>query len=87
MKITDLMWDEGTIEHVAAHGVTHWEVAEVFERGPRIRRGRERRYQAAGTTEAGRHLVVYFRYVGNGIARPITARDMTSAERRTYARK
>jgi len=30
--------------------------------------------------------MVYFRYFGQGIVRPTTARDMTRKERRRYAR-
>lgn len=87
VKISVFLWDDGNIDHVAAHGVTQWEVEQVFRRHPKVRRAREGRYQAAGATEAGRHLVVHFRYLGNGVVRVITARDMTLKERRTHARK
>lgn len=75
------------LHSIAAHGVAQWEVEQVLRRGPKVQRTREGRYQAAGPTEEGRFLVVHFRYLGNGVVRPITARDMTLKERRSYARK
>lgn len=87
VKISVFLWDDGNIEHVAAHGVAQWEVEQVFRRRPKVRRVREGRYQAAGATEDGRYLVVHFRYLGNGVVRIITAREMTMKERRSHARK
>ena len=87
MKIVAFLWDDENIDHVAAHGVTQDEVEEVLWRRPRLRRARGDRYQAAGPTEDGRYLMVYFRYFGQGIVRPTTARDMTRKERHRYARK
>ena len=87
MKILAFLWDDDNIDHIAAHGVAQREVEQVFRREPKVRRAREGRCQAAGATEAGRYLLVHFRYLGNGVVRPITARDMTLKERRTYVRK
>ena len=87
VRIVAFLWDDENIDHVAAHGITQEEVEQVFWRHPRYRRARGDRYEAAGTTEAGRHLMVYFRYFGQGIAQPVTARDTTSKERRRYAKK
>ncbi len=86
VKISVFHWDDGNIDHVAAHGVAQWEVEQVFRRHPKVRRAREGRYQAAGATEGGRFLVVHFRYLGSGVVRVITARDMTRKERRRHAR-
>jgi uncharacterized DUF497 family protein len=87
VRIEGLLWDDENTDHVAALGVDPKEVWEAFPRRPKVRRAREGRYQAAGTTEAGRYLVVYYRYLGNNLARPITARDMNARERRAYAKK
>ncbi len=86
VKISVFLWDDGNIDHVAAHGVAQWEVEQVFRRHPKVRRAREGRYQAAGATEGGRYLVVHFRYLGSGVVRVITARNMTRKERRRHAR-
>jgi uncharacterized DUF497 family protein len=87
VKISVYLWDDVNIAHVAAHGVAQWEVEQVFRRRPQVRRARESRYQAAGATEGVRHLVVHFRYLGNGVVRVITAREMRRKERRSHARK
>jgi uncharacterized protein len=41
-------------------------------------------YVAYGQTEAGRHLVVFFIRKARSVALPISARDMTRAERRYF---
>lgn len=87
MKIIAFLWDEANVGHIASHGVRPWEVEQVFRYEPRVRHARADRYLALGVSEAGRHLVVVFRYVGRGIVRAITARDMTVKERRLYAKK
>jgi uncharacterized DUF497 family protein len=87
VKVSAFLWDDDNIDHVSAHGVTQWEVEQVFRQRPKVRRARGDRYQAAGTTQAGRYLLVHFRYIGRGIVRPITARDMSQKERRAYAKK
>lgn len=87
MKVSAFLWDDDNIDHISVHGVTQWEVEQLFRRSPKVRRAREDRYQAAGTTKAGRYLLVHFRYFGHGVVRPITARDMTAKERRSYANK
>ena len=51
---------------------------------PHVRRGREGLYEVYGQTAAGRYLLVVLAYVGSGIGRVVTARDMTVAERRRY---
>jgi uncharacterized DUF497 family protein len=41
-------------------------------------------YVAYGQTNVGRYLVVFFIYKRRAAALPISARDMTSSERRYY---
>lgn len=87
MKIRAVVWDDDNVEHIGRHSVEPWEVEQALRVAPKFRRAREHRYLAAGRTEAGRHLIVFFRYLGGGIIRPVTARDMTRRERRTYETK
>ncbi len=93
---TELRWTPDRIAHIARHGVTPAEVEEaVFGdpqgrlwRGPRSRRDPRRSlYYAYGRTAAGRHLCVVLLDLGDGQALPVTARDMTPAERRRYRRR
>ena len=42
MEIRSFKWDEGTIDHIADHGVTPDEVEEIaFEGSPYIRKGKQ----------------------------------------------
>jgi hypothetical protein len=87
VRISALVWNDKNSEHIADHGVQPWECEQVFRRNPQVRRTREDRYLALGATESGRHLLVVFRYLGNGVIRVITARDMTPRERRSHGKK
>jgi hypothetical protein len=69
------------------HDVLPEEVEEVFEGRPRIRKGRHKTYIAYGVTDFGRYLMVVFKYLSHETGRPITARDMTSGEKRLYKTK
>jgi len=87
VRVSAFVWDDDNSEHVAGHEVQRWECEQVFRRRPHVRRAREDRYFALGTTESGRHLLVVFRYLGNGVVRVITAREMTARERRSHGKK
>ena len=55
--------------------------------GPAERDPAETTYRYFGRTEAGRHLMVVLIYLSGGVAMPVTARDMTPRERRTFYEK
>ena len=88
MRIDAFIWPEERVEHIARHGVTPEEVEEVCFRKSFVRRakseGENPVYYVLGQTEAGRYLfcvVIHFPY-GNGY--PVTAREMTTNEKRRY---
>ena len=88
MNITNLVWDEDNIQHIARHNVTPEEVEEVcYENKPLIYRGKHSLYYALGRTQAGRYLFIVVRYLGQGRARPVTARNMDKKDRRLYKDK
>jgi hypothetical protein len=87
MRIDDLEWTVDRIEHVERHNITPEEVDEVFGAAPFFKRGRGGVYEAWGQTDAGRYLLVIFRYLGHNRAWPITARDMDENEKRFIGRK
>jgi uncharacterized protein len=91
--IDELYWRPDRIEHIARHSVTPAEVEEALlddESGVLLRIGPAERYRNAtvyryfGRTEDGRHLLIVLIYLGQGLALPLTARDMTFRERRTF---
>ena len=91
MKIYEVIWKERFVEKLAdTHDVFTDEVEEILFSSPHVRmaeKGRikgENLYAAYGQTEAGRYLVVFFIRKRRYAALPISARDMTPAERRYY---
>jgi hypothetical protein len=74
-------------DHVAAHGVTLDEAREaILERPYRAAPGRGGTTLIYGRTDAGRYLFVVAIAEGEE-AFIVTARDMTSAEKKTFRRK
>ena len=80
-RIASFEWDVANVEHLARHGVHPEETEEACYNRPLILKGRRRSYLIYGRTNDGRYLLVVLRYRGRGLARVITARDMTEAER------
>ena len=85
-------WRKDRVDHIAIkHGITPIEVEEVCFGDPLIGKGpgrkKKRLYYALGQTTTGRYLFVVLKPLGKGRARPITARDMTPAQRRRYLRR
>ena len=85
MHIKRFDWDDHNRGHIGRHGVEPEETEELFLGRRLIFRSRDRRYIAFGRSAAGRYLIVAFA-LGEGMARVITARDMSEAEKRRYRR-
>lgn len=74
-------------DHIAAHGVTLDEVREaILERPYWVTPGRDDTVLVYGRTYAGRHLFVVV-IAESEAAFVVTARTMTTAEKRTFRRK
>ncbi len=91
MRLYDVIWNERSVAKIAEkHAVRTEEVEEILFSGPHVRlaeKGRvkgEHLYVAYGQTAEGRYLVVFFIRKARGAAMPISARDMTRAERRYF---
>ena len=85
-RFYQLLWDDWNLEHIGRHNVIPEEVEEaVFSSSTRIRHGRATSlYYLFGQASAGRYLFIVVRDCGYGQVKPITARDMSHAERRIY---
>ncbi len=91
-RIRELYWRADRVAHIRErHGVTTQEVEEAVFGDPRGRLRRigsaqrnpeETVYEHYGRTVEGRYLMVALLYLGQGVAMPLTARDMTRTERR-----
>ncbi len=93
MRITEIVWSESDVAHIARHGVTPEEVEEVLSANPVWRRGRTHPATgrtsliALGQTEAGRYLFVVLSLREPGRARCVTAMEMDEKARRFYERR
>jgi uncharacterized protein len=87
MLISQLEWDDYRVEHVARHNVEPDEVWEVCEDPLHLaHREGHNRYRLYGQTAGGRYLFVVLEHSRGTVYKPITARDMTGAEKRGYRR-
>jgi len=88
IEIKEFQWDERNERHIMErHNVTKSDAEEVFMGDPYFRIGRDGTRYVYGQTSAGRYLFIVYLYLGNGVARVITARDMTDGERKLYLRR
>ena len=87
MRISRLDWDDYRIEHMAQHNVEPDEVWEVCEDSWHLahREGRHRS-RLYGQTAGGRYLFIVLEHVAGTVYQPITAREMTEAEKRNFRR-
>ncbi len=86
LHVEDLIWDDRNRDHIAEHGVSDVEVEEVCYSDPYVRRARNNALAVYGQTENGRYLLVILGRRGKGVYYPVSARDMTDGERRTFRR-
>ena len=94
MKLSGIIWLEEVVEKIERkHHVMRNEVREILSRSAHFRfvekghRRGENVYTALGQTSAGRSLVVFFVKKKTGQALPISAREMTSNERKRYEKR
>lgn len=94
MRINGFVWLEDIVQKLIwKHSVDTEEVREVFADKPRFRfvekghRKGENVYMALGQTDAGRYLICFFVHKKDKRALILSARDMTDAERKRYAKK
>jgi uncharacterized DUF497 family protein len=94
LKLSGIIWLEQIVEKIERkHHVSQEEVREILNDSSHFRfvekghRRGENVYAALGQTRAGRHLIVFFVRKLTGEALPISARDMTLAERRRYEKR
>lgn len=94
MRLYEVIWKEQYIEKIdAKHGVDTDEVEQVLFGNPHVRRVEKGKvkgedvFAAYGRTNAGRYLIVFFINKRKTTALPISARDMSGAERNYYEKQ
>lgn len=86
-RISRLEWDDENEAHIGRHGILMADVEQTCFSRPLVRKGREGTRLVYGQTLAGRYLLVVLRLRAQGTARCITARPMTTRERRYYRQR
>lgn len=91
MQLDEVVWKEVFAEKIESkHAVSMDEVEQIlfgsslFRRVEKWRIRGEDLYVAYGQTMTGRYLVVFFVWKRRTTALPVSARNMTNAERRYY---
>ena len=84
MRIETFEWDGKNAGHILRHNVTVDEVEEIFVGAPLCRKARGGKFLALGQTLDGRYLFVVLVMKENNSIRPITARDMTKTETKSF---
>ena len=88
MRIHGFIWTPDRIEHIARHGVTPEEVEEVCWGKAFVQRAKSEGdnpvYYVLGQTAAGRYLFCVMIRFPDGNGYPVTAREMTTKEKRRY---
>jgi uncharacterized protein len=94
MQIDDFIWLPDIVDKLTVkHNVSQDEAEDVFFNRPQYRfvesghRPGEDVYAAAGQTDVGRYLIVFFIHKADNTALVLSARDMDRRERRQYERK
>ena len=89
MRISEVLWPEERVDHIAQHGVRPEEFEEVCFGASLVLRARATGpnpvYYVLGETDAGRGLFCVAIEFPGGRGYPVTARDMTTKEKRRYA--
>jgi uncharacterized DUF497 family protein len=93
MLITGLDWDDDNVAHIARHGVSPSEVADVCygehfaEKDPDSKSHGEDRYILSGQTQSGRYLDVVVERLHGTYFRPVAAFEMTETYKRSYKKR
>jgi uncharacterized DUF497 family protein len=94
LKISGIIWLEEIVQKIERkHHVTQHEVREILSASSHFRfieKGHQRGenvYAALGQTSAERYLIVFFVRKKTGQALTISARDMSTSERKRYQKK
>ncbi|MGP6174048.1 hypothetical protein [Corynebacterium sp. A21] len=84
----EIAWTDDSEQHIARHDVTPAEVHEVLQGDPKLyRQGRGNTTLVFGITDSGRHLLVVLADSLDGRDYVVTAREMTSGEKKNFKDK
>jgi uncharacterized DUF497 family protein len=89
VDISEFVWPDDRVAHIAIHGVSPEEFEQVcFGRALVLTaksQGKNPVYYVLGQTEAGKYLFCVVIAFPDGKGYPVTAREMTNSEKQRYA--
>jgi len=90
MKVHRIIWPEDRVDHIAEHGVSTDEFEQACFGNAMVYRAKSEGpnpvYYVLGVTDVGRYLFCVVIQFPDGNGYPVTARDMTTNEKRRYKR-
>ncbi|MCK4362937.1 MAG: hypothetical protein KAW13_06600 [Dehalococcoidia bacterium] len=88
LRIESIEIDDHILDKIESkHSISFYEIEEgCFSTRRHIRRGKEGLYKTFSQTAAGRYILIVLINLGGGVWRIVTAREMTSSERRQYVK-
>ena len=90
MTINEFVWPRDRVEHIGKHGVEPEEVEDICFGQPFVQRakalGKNPVYYVLGQTASGRHLFCVVIEFPDGKGFVVTARPMTTNEKKRYNR-
>ena len=90
VQIREFVWPGDRVDHISRHGILPEEVEDVCFGEALIQgaksSGSNPVYYVLGETSAGRHLFCLVIQFPDGKGYPVTAREMTKKEKKTYKR-
>jgi uncharacterized DUF497 family protein len=90
MVISEIVWPDDRVEHIARHGISPDEFEDVCFGHALVLRGRSEGrnpvYHVLGQTGSERYLLCVVIHFPDGKGYPVTARPMTAKEKRRYER-
>lgn len=87
MVIKKLVWGAWNTAHVARHNVEPEEVEEVCRSKNLFNKWKNKTYRVIGQTNVGRYITIFLSLRPNNSYYPVTARDSTDKERKSFKRR
>lgn len=93
MVINTILWNDDRVNHISKHGIQFHEIEEAVFDDPygktkkiatSQRDSNQYIYRLLGRSTAGRYIAFFYIHHGRCGVYPVTARDMTETERRSY---
>jgi len=87
MIIKRLIWDAWNIAHIGRHNVNPEEVEAICRSKNLLNKWKNKTYRVIGQTEDGRYLTIFLSPRDRQNYYPVTARDSTEKEKKSFRKR